>query len=73
LQNESIEILKYLIFDLSFEKTQSVNDYLSKFSLFDPLITLEKVRNFFTIRDLNDKLEKDLPQKILNQNRKNKI
>jgi ankyrin repeat protein len=62
-----LNVINYFIFDLNINKTKTIQHFLEK----NPN---EKVENWFTLREVNKSLNKDLPQNsVLQKKNKNKI
>lgn len=49
----SLDIVRFFVFDMNIEKTLTIKQYLKKFPN-------EQVENMFKLRELNQKLEKEL-------------
>jgi ankyrin repeat protein len=61
-----LEIVKYFIFDMAIEKTEAIIDFLME-------KPNEQVEKLFNIRELNNKLDKELSSDNINSPKKNKI
>lgn len=77
-ENEHLNILEYLIFDRNIERAMTVDDFLTSYLKSGELFKLDtspyvdKVKNMFTIRELNKKLQAELAS-TPSQTKKNKI
>lgn len=60
--HETTNVLKYLIFDFNIEKTDDIKEFLSFHSAVNPFAA--KVSRMFEMRDMNAKLEQELPTNI---------